>query len=46
MRENFTHEVRSVYYKSKKVSKGIYGTTTKKNLNKLKEECVKIELIP
>ena len=44
--ENFAHEARSLHYKNKKASKGIYGTTTKKDLKELKEEGIEIEIIP
>tara|TARA_B100000780_G_scaffold277093_1_gene247038 strand:- start:86 stop:514 length:429 start_codon:yes stop_codon:yes gene_type:complete len=44
--ENFTYEARSIYYKDKKASKGIYGTATKEELNELKEEGIVSELIP
>ena len=44
--ENFAYEVRSVHYKNKKASKGIYGTTTKKDLKELKEEGIETEIIP
>ena len=44
--ENFAYEARSVYYKNKKASKGIYGTATKKDLKELKEEGIETELIP
>jgi hypothetical protein len=44
--ENFAYEARSVHYKNKKVSKGIYGTATKKDLKELKEEGIETELIP
>ena len=44
--ENFTYEARSIHYKSKKPSKGIYGTATKKDLKELKEEGIDAELIP
>ena len=44
--ENFTYEARSIHYKSKKTSKGIYGTATKKDLKELKEEGIETELIP
>ena len=44
--ENFAYEARSVHYKSKKTSKGIYGTATKKDLKELKEEGIEAELIP
>jgi len=44
--ENFTYEARSLHYKNKKASKGIYGTTTKKDLKELKEEGIETEIIP
>ena len=44
--ENFTYEARSIHYKDKKVSKGIYGSTTKAELKALKEEGIEIEEIP
>ena len=44
--ENFAYEARSVHYKNKKRSKGIYGTATKEDLNELNEEGVKVEMIP
>jgi len=44
--ENFAYEARSLHYKNKKATKGIYGTTTKKNLKELKEEGIVTEIIP
>jgi hypothetical protein len=44
--ENFAYEARSIYYKNKKVSKGIYGTATKEDLKELKEEGIEAEIIP
>ena len=44
--ENFAYEARSIHYKNKKVSKGIYGTTTKEDLKELKEEGIETEVIP
>tara|TARA_B110000881_G_C18477831_1_gene464831 strand:+ start:456 stop:884 length:429 start_codon:yes stop_codon:yes gene_type:complete len=44
--ENFAYEVRSIHYKTKKVSKGIYGTVTKEDLQELQEEGIDAELIP
>tara|TARA_B110000971_G_scaffold165212_1_gene169205 strand:- start:306 stop:734 length:429 start_codon:yes stop_codon:yes gene_type:complete len=44
--ENFAHEARSIHYKNKKPSKGIYGTTTKEDLKELKEEGIDTEMIP
>ena len=35
--ENFAYEARSLHYKNKKSTKGIYGTTTKKNLKDAKK---------
>ena len=44
--ENFAYEARSIHYKSKKSSKGIYGVATKKDLKELKEEGIDAEIIP
>jgi len=44
--ENFTYEARSLHYKNKKGPKGIYGTTTKEDLQELKEEGIETEVIP
>ena len=44
--ENFAYEARSLHYKNKKASKGIYGTTTKNDLKELKEEGIEAEIIP
>ena len=44
--ENFAYEARSLHYKNKKASKGIYGTTTKEDLKELKEEGIEAEIIP
>ena len=44
--DNFAYEARSIYYKNKKVSKGIYGTATKEDLKDLKEEGISTEQIP
>ena len=38
--------MRSLHYKNKKISKGIYGTATKEDLEELKEEGIKAEVIP
>ena len=46
MGENFAYEARSVHYKSKKATKGIYGSATKKDLKELKEEGIEVEIIP
>ena len=42
--KDFTYEARSIHYKSKKTSKGIYGTATKKDLKELKEEGIETEI--
>ena len=44
--KNFAYEARSVHYKNKKISKGIYGTATKKDIKELKEEGIETETIP
>ena len=44
--ENFAYEARSLHYKDKKKAKSIYGTATKKDLNELKEEGIKVEVLP
>ena len=44
--ENFTYEARSLHFKNKRASKGIYGTATKENLKELKEEGIEVEIIP
>ena len=45
MGENFAYEARSLHYKNKKSSKGIYGTATKEDLKELKEEGIKTEIL-
>ncbi len=44
--ENFAYEARSIHYKNKKRSKGIYGTATKDQIKELKEEGIATETIP
>ena len=44
--ENFVYEARSIHYKNKKVSKGIYGTATKEDIEELKQEGIESEAIP
>ena len=41
--ENFAYEARSMHYKDKIVSKGIYGTATKEDIKELKEEGIEAE---
>ena len=43
--ENFAYEARSIHYKNKKSSKGIYGTATNEDLKELKEEGIEAEII-
>ena len=44
--ENFAFEARSIHYKSKKKSKGIYGNATSKEVRELKEEGIETDIIP
>ena len=44
--ENFAYEARSIHYKNKKASKGIYGTATKEDLKELKEEGIETKMMP
>jgi len=44
--KNFAYEARSLHYKDKKKAKSIYGTATKEDLNELKEEGIKAEILP
>ena len=44
--ENFAYEARSIHYKNKKNSKGIYGTATNNQIKELKEEGIEAETIP
>ena len=43
--ENFAYEARSMHYKNKKPSKGIYGQVTKQDLKELKEEGIETERV-
>tara|TARA_B100000575_G_scaffold138551_1_gene110512 strand:- start:162 stop:590 length:429 start_codon:yes stop_codon:yes gene_type:complete len=44
--DNFAYEARSIHYNSKKKSKGIYGSASKKDLKELKEEGIDTQMIP
>mgnify|MGYP001159881662 FL=1 len=44
--KNFAYEARAIHYNEKKIRKGIYGTATKKEINELKEEGIKTDIIP
>ena len=44
--ENFAYEARSIHYKSKKNTKGIYGTASREEIKDLKEEGIETEIIP
>ena len=43
--KNFAYEARSIYYKSKKATKGIYGIASKQDLMELKEEGIEVKKI-
>ena len=44
--DNFAYEARSIHYKGKKKSKGIYGSASKEDLKELKEEGIDTQMIP
>ncbi len=44
--ENFAYEARSIHYDKKKISRGIYGTASKKDLKELSEEGIETQTIP
>jgi hypothetical protein len=44
--ENFAYEARSIHYRYKKKSKGIYGSASKEELEELKNEGIQAEMIP
>ena len=44
--ENFAYEARSIHYKNKKESKGIYGSATNEEFKELREEGIEAEMIP
>jgi hypothetical protein len=44
--DNFAYEARSIHYDSKKKSKGIYGSASKKDLKELKEEGIETQMMP
>ena len=41
--KNFCYEARSVHYKNKESSKGIYGVASKEDLEELKEEGIEVK---
>jgi len=43
---NFVYEARTIHYKNKKTSKGIYGMASKEDLKELKEEGIETASIP
>jgi hypothetical protein len=43
--ENFAYEARSIHYRNKKKSKGIYGSASKGELRELREEGIEAEMI-
>jgi len=44
--EDFAYKARSIHYNNKKISKGIYGNATVKEVKELKEEGIDTEVIP
>jgi hypothetical protein len=44
--ENFAYEARSIHYKDKKKTKGIYGSASKEELKELREEGIEADEIP
>ena len=44
--ENFTYEARSIHYKNKKTSKGIYGSASEEEIKELKEEGIDTQIVP
>ena len=44
--ENFAYEARSIHYDNKKKNKGIFGTASNDEINELREEGIKTEMIP
>jgi hypothetical protein len=43
--ENFAYEARSIHYKNKKTSTGIYGTASKQDIEELRQEGIETEMI-
>ena len=44
--KDFAYEARSIYYKNKKRSKGIYGKANNREIEELRDEGIDTELIP
>ena len=44
--EDFAYKARSIHYNNKKISKGIYGNATTKEVKELNEEGIDTEIIP
>ena len=44
--KNFAYEARSIHYKNRKNQKGIYGSSSKKELRELKEEGIETIAMP
>ena len=44
--DDFAYKARSIHYTSKKRSKGIYGSATKKQINELREEGIETQIFP
>ena len=44
--KNFAYEARAIHYNEKKKNKGIYGTASNEEMKELRDEGVKVEMIP
>ena len=44
--KNFAYEARAIHYNEKKKNKGIYGTASNDEMKELRDEGVKVEMIP
>ena len=44
--KNFAYEARSMHYKDKKFSKGVYGIASKDDLKELNEEGIEVDMMP
>ena len=44
--KNFCYETRSIHYKNKKTSRGVYGIVSEKDLKELNEEGIEVVTMP
>jgi len=44
--DNFSYEARSIHYKDKKQTKGIYGSASNEEIKELSEEGIEVEIFP